>query len=203
VDTIPIDPELTCDTSATATSPSLGSPESYSGSFADTSLVSTPIKGTASSPMFIDFSTQMDQLPMSPISPIDVTEKYQQNYMNYHYGTEFLWGISAPQDSFAVSYFFQNHVIRNRHIDSQRGYMELLPQMYEHARSSSLLHKAANAVGLGAVSNAQKSTTLRCEARSQYGKALKELSLAIKDPVLATLDETLMTILLFSLCEVS
>ena len=74
--------------------------------------------------------------------------------------------------------------------------------MYDHARATSLLHKAAHAVGLGAMANAQKSNSLRCEARKTYGRALKDLSLAIKDPSLAALDETLMTILLFSLCEV-
>jgi hypothetical protein len=131
-----------------------------------------------------------------------MAEKYQLNYNNYIYGGDFLWGISAPQDAYAASYFFKSHVIRTRHIDSQRGYFELLASMYDKASPSSLLHKAAHAVGLGALSNAQKSTTLRCEARKTYGRALKDLSLAIKDPGQATLDETLMTIMLFSLCEV-
>jgi hypothetical protein len=165
-------------------------------------LVSTPANGTQRSPLFIDFSVNGDSLPISPISPVEIADKYQASYNNYVYGGDFLWGISAPQDAFAASYFFKSHVIRTRHSDSQRGYVELLPSMYDKASPTSLLHKAAYAVGLGALSNYQKSTSLRCEARKTYGRALKELSLAIKDPSLAILDETLMTILLFSLCEV-
>jgi hypothetical protein len=74
--------------------------------------------------------------------------------------------------------------------------------MYEKASPDSLLHRAAYAVALGCLSHVEKSTALRCEARATYGRALKNLSMAIKDPVQATLDETLMGILLLSLCEV-
>jgi transcription factor-like protein len=93
-------------------------------------------------------------------------------------------------------------VIRTRHLDSQRGYLELLSPMYEKASPDSLLHRAVYAVGLGCLSHVEKSTPLRREARAMYGKALKNLSMAIKDPVQSTLDQTLMTILLLSLCEV-
>jgi hypothetical protein len=139
---------------------------------------------------------------MSPLSPHDLREKFYPDLMSQVYSSHFIWGISAPQDSYVTSYFFRSHVIRTRHTDSQRGYLELLAPMYEKASPDSLLHRAAYAVALGCLSHVEKSTALRCEARATYGRALKNLSMAIKDPVQATLDETLMGILLLSLCEV-
>jgi hypothetical protein len=164
--------------------------------------VTTPIKTQDYSPTFTDFSTKQDYQALSPLSPHDLRDKFYPDLMNQVYGSHFIWGISAPQDSYVTSYFFRSHVIRTRHLDSQRGYLELLSPMYEKASPDSLLHRAVYAVGLGCLSHVEKSTPLRCEARATYGKALKDLSIAIKDPVQSALDETLMTILLLSLCEV-
>jgi hypothetical protein len=100
-----------------------------------------------------------------------------------------------------TSLFFKNHVSWPRHDDSERGFLEALPSMYQKSSASSLLHKAVNALALGTLSNARMSTPLRCEARREYGKALQELGVAIKSVSLATSDETLMSILLFAVYE--
>ena len=107
-----------------------------------------------------------------------------------------------PPELTAVPYFFHKHVLWRRHFDSQRGFLELLGEMYDEARPNSLLHEATRSVSLGAMSNAYKSRPLRCEAQKTYGKALQDLALAIQSPTLATSDELLMTILLFALYEV-
>lgn len=118
------------------------------------------------------------------------------------YNDSLIWGINLPQEAFAVTYFFKNHVIRNRHEDSQRSFIELLVALYDSADLSSLLHKAIYAVSLTLLANAQKDNKLRTESKKQYSRALKDLSSAIRDPRTATLDETVATVLLFSLCEV-
>lgn len=110
---------------------------------------------------------------------------------------------SLPSEYTAIPYFFKSHVLWERHEDSQNGYLELLPKLYGDANASPLLHTATYAVALGIMSNAYQSIEMRCEARKQYGKALSNLGLAIKDVNLATADEIIMTILLFVLYEVS
>jgi hypothetical protein len=108
---------------------------------------------------------------------------------------------NTPSEITAIPYFFRKHVLMHRHLDTQRGFLELLPQMFDEARPSSLLHKATYALALGAMSNAYKSPVMRCEARKNYGRALQELGAAIQNPSMATSDEVLMSILLFSLYE--
>ena len=42
-----------------------------------------------------------------------------------------------------------------------------------------------------------------CEARAKYGEALNQLNLALRDPVAVKQDDTLMTVLLLGMVEVS
>jgi hypothetical protein len=163
--------------------------------------VTTPIKLSQGSPRFIDFSPVLDTQQNSAV--MDIRKEHLLNCLNRSYSVEFLYGINAAPESYAIQFFFKNHVTRTRHIDSQRGYLELLPQLYEKSNPNSLLRKVSYAVGLGILCNAKKSPELRVQARQIYGKSLKELSMAIRDPALAVHDETVITILLLSLCEVS
>ena len=102
----------------------------------------------------------------------------------------------------AIGFFLQHHANRQRAADSQRGFLEHLAPLYQRASTDSLLHRATYALSMGALSNARHSPIDRLEARRTYVKALKELGEVIKRPHVATSNETLMTILLFSLYEV-
>jgi hypothetical protein len=101
----------------------------------------------------------------------------------------------------AISFFLQHHANRPRTADSQRGFLEHLAPLYQRASTDSLLHRATYALSMGALSNARHSPVDRLEARRTYAKALKEMGEVIKKPRVASSNETLMTILLFSLYE--
>jgi len=103
--------------------------------------------------------------------------------------------------NYAVAFFFRHLVQMPRSKDSLRGYIEVLGPMYTNARANSILHQATHALALASLSNGQKSPLLRVEARKLYGRALRDVGDAIKDPVLARSNEILMSIMLFSLYE--
>lgn len=110
---------------------------------------------------------------------------------------------NTPSAALAVPYFFRNYVLSTRHADSQKGFLELLTEMWDETRPSSLLHQATYAIGLATMSNNYKSKEMRLDARREYGKALQQLGVAIQNPKVTTTDELLMTTLLCSLYEVS
>jgi hypothetical protein len=169
-------------------------------------LVVTPVLTQEASPVFGGFSPFLDQNGVLQLSPIEFSPKEFQvvnPVVDPVVNSSFLWNIAYPKEPTAIGFFIIHHAHRRRHEDSQRGFMELLECAYGQTSSTSLLHKATYALSLGALSNSQQSLSLRIEARREYGRAIKELSVAIKDPLLATTDETLMTILMFSLYEVS
>jgi Fungal specific transcription factor domain len=153
------------------------------------------------SPVFVDFSFNQDDMDLLQLSPPAYLDKPVQ-FVSPILNSSFLWNLACPKEPTAVGFLIKHHGTRRRHEDSQRGFMELLGIAYEQSKPSSLLHQATYALSLSALSNSQQSMSLRMEARREYGKALKQLSHVIKNPKLATTDETLMTILVFSLCEV-
>jgi hypothetical protein len=169
-------------------------------------------------PDFIELDPKSDFTCMFQISPTErknlkAIQDYEKHRQDQQLFFNFADTISnpcipislanTPTETYAIPYFFRNHVLWQRDVDSQRGFLEILAQMYESSRPSSLLHKATYAVALGSMSNALKSRPMRCEARRTYGKALQELGVAIRNPNTAASDELLMAVLLFSLYEVS
>ena len=155
------------------------------------------LKRSAEPQVFIAGSPT-DQVNFFPMSPLD-SPNPSSNFKSFSVP----WGLSnLLSESNAVSYFFKKHVILPRHSDSQRGFLEVLKEMYDEARPSSLLHDAIRAVALGTLSNACQSRPMRVEARKIYGNALQDLGTAIQSPSPANWDELLMTILLFALYEV-
>lgn len=84
-----------------------------------------------------------------------------------------------------------------------RGFLEYLGPVYSGASPNSPLHDATHAVALSTFGRHPDRGALLREARMKYGRALHKVNGALKDPTKAKSDETLLTILLFSLYEVS
>ncbi|KAF2735418.1 hypothetical protein EJ04DRAFT_563433 [Polyplosphaeria fusca] len=121
----------------------------------------------------------------------------------------FLWNLQsgipptitmAPEYE-ATSFFMKNFVSLPLQSEAMRGFLELLVPLYNHARPSSALHLATNAVALAACGNYPGRQELLREAATTYGKALKRLNDDLKDPAVSKSDETVLAILLFSLYE--
>jgi hypothetical protein len=111
--------------------------------------------------------------------------------------------LSPSEESQAMSFFFRNFVLVPREADSTRGFLELLAPVYNNAPAASALHDATHAVALSALGAFPDRMALRQEARVVYGQALQKINSALRDPVAAKSDETLLAILLFSMYEVS
>ena len=109
--------------------------------------------------------------------------------------------LTFSRELASTAFFLKNFATPPRQKDSIRGYLEILLPIYQNAPADSLVHQATGAVALASLSNGFKTRFLRMEAQKLYGKALREVGNAIKDPILARSDELLMSILLFSLYE--
>lgn len=109
--------------------------------------------------------------------------------------------LAFSRELASTSFFLKNFALPPRQKDSTRGYLEVLLPIYQNASPDSLVHQATHAVALAALSNGFKTKLLRMEAQKLYGKALREVGEAIKDPVKARSDELLISVLLFSLYE--
>jgi len=84
-----------------------------------------------------------------------------------------------------------------------RGFLELIVPLYNQATPSSALQSATNAVALACCGHYPGRRQLIQEAVTAYGKALRRIKEDLKDPAMATSDETVLATLVFSLYEVS
>ena len=75
--------------------------------------------------------------------------------------------------------------------------------MYASSRCDSPFHNSFKALAFGSVLIDPDRRHLAKQGEFYYGKALKAINKALKDPEYAYSDETLMSIFMCSLCEVS
>jgi hypothetical protein len=156
----------------------------------------TPVDFHGEQPIFVDPS-ELSPIAGSPeLSPATSTA-----LTNWSIEPRLSYSLSPSDHDNATSFFFRNYIVKQRHPDSTRGFLEVLHDLYNGANPSSLLHQATHAVSLASYSNFHKSNTLRSEGRKLYGKALKRLNSSIHSPQVVSSDETLMSILLFAFYE--
>lgn len=99
----------------------------------------------------------------------------------------------------ALCHFFTNYVPTTRHPESTfLGY--LLP-VWREAGSESALSAATSTVALMGLGYAPERNQLIHKARQNYSMAISKLNAAISNPVEARRDETLLSVLLFSLYQ--
>ncbi len=110
--------------------------------------------------------------------------------------------MQCPEEE-ALCYWFLNLVMLPRHPESICGFMEHLLPMYQHAKVDSQLSLITTAAAFSALGKVPGRESLMPMATKMYSKALTAVKSALYDPIEAKKDETLMTVLLMCLYEVS
>ena len=111
--------------------------------------------------------------------------------------------LTQQTEQLALGYFFNKFVLLPRHSDAARGFIEVLPLLYMNAFPNSALSSATMAISLAAYANDPTRKVLFQQSKAKYGEALVRMNEALQDPVAVRKDETLMTVLLLGLLEVS
>ena len=107
-------------------------------------------------------------------------------------------GVSAEQQ--AVCFFFSNYVLE----PSKPGnsVYEYLPTFYNHESGKSPLSCVIVALGLAGLSYRKSEPSLLLASKSVYSSALHLTNEALRNPVTAVTDATLISVLLLGLYEV-
>ncbi len=113
-----------------------------------------------------------------------------------------------PQDleENSLCYFMTNYVMRRRHPEACKGFMELLIPIYTTASSRSALSLATTATALYSTRypyRTPSANAVQARAIANYVDALRLINVAIQDPEEAKSDSLLMAVLLLGLYEVS
>jgi hypothetical protein len=113
--------------------------------------------------------------------------------------------VSPPLLDRATAFFFHQYVFRegqNSELPT-RGHHEYLPALLLESSSSGALAAITAASGLASLANAGNSPSWKAEAYKLYGNAIRQLQIALKDPVELRSDQTLATIMLMGTFEVN
>lgn len=110
-------------------------------------------------------------------------------------------GLDYSIDAKATAFFFRNYVYLPQKYGSGRGFLEYLIPMYSRAASDSSLSLVTHAVALSSLGNYPGNSSLKVNASKAYGKALIAVNESLRDARERTSDNTLLTILMFSLYE--
>ena len=137
-------------------------------------------------------------------SPLDV-EDFQIQQARQRSSSLLVLPELSPSttEDVAVSNFFDNFVFVPRHPDTVRGYMECLLPLYNVTLHGSLLHRAVASVALAIAGGNPRHSQAYTLARSIFVQALQSTNEAIRDPEESIKDETLMSVLMLGLYEVS
>jgi hypothetical protein len=108
--------------------------------------------------------------------------------------------LSWPLKEQAASFFFANYVLSDPPFADT--YLRWLSRLYWRESGSQILHAVVEAVGMAGMSNVNHAPHLLKEARYQYGRALTITNKALRDPLEATTDSTIVAILFLGLFEV-
>lgn len=100
----------------------------------------------------------------------------------------------------ATSFFIHQYVFQGQ--ASLRGNHEYLPALLQEDNGGALSTIIA-AAGLASLANASNATAWRSEAYSLYGRAIRQLKVALGDPVQVKADQTLAAIMFMGTFEVT
>lgn len=109
--------------------------------------------------------------------------------------------LSAPPEDQVACYFPPNHVLQPTNFMS--GYLSYLPSLYVKRRSNSPLVQIITSLGMAGLANVRNAPEAKAVSTYKYTSALRGVNAMLQDPARAIEDETLITILLLSLYEVS
>lgn len=108
--------------------------------------------------------------------------------------------LSQSADELGANFFFANYLPRETVIS--RNFHTWLKDVYVD-KSSPALRAIVQSIGIAGVSNISPASEFAMESHKRYRQALGSLKQALDDPVAAVSDETLTTVNLLSLYEVS
>ena len=111
--------------------------------------------------------------------------------------------LFPPHETVILQYLLKDITKESLNPEATDGYLWFLPNLCANAPEDSALLAVTSAIALGTLGGYLRRPEYLIKARSQYNRALQRTNAAIQDPVLARKDETLMTVLLFSLFEVN
>lgn len=109
--------------------------------------------------------------------------------------------LSVPITDQAVSFFFFNFVLTDP--ISGGGHLEYLPVIYDGITRDLALPTAIVAIGMAGIANLRRNRDLLLAANAQYVLAIQLTQAALIDETLRIQDQTLVSILLLALYEVS
>ena len=111
--------------------------------------------------------------------------------------------LYEPEETNALCFFVSTYVLYQRDTQADRGFLELLPFLFDNLRPESPLSlclAAASSLLFG-IRNRRNPGAERY-AFSSYTKAVKATGAALQDPVESVADETLMAVCLLGFYEV-
>lgn len=101
----------------------------------------------------------------------------------------------------ATVFFFNHFVLASRGKETTRGFLELAVPLFQASQEGTSLYLAVEAVSVSVVANWPGRKHLQQRSTRLYGQALQAAQTALRDPQQATSNETLLSILMFSLYE--
>ena len=113
------------------------------------------------------------------------------------------YSLSQDTEQLALSFFFHKSISIPRQSEAAPGVLELLPSLFASTKPTSALSSATTALSFVAFATDPARKAFLPQARSKYGEAMVRVQDALQDPVAVRKDETLMTILLLRMLEVS
>jgi hypothetical protein len=108
--------------------------------------------------------------------------------------------LEIPAEQQAVCFFFSNYVLEPS--KSGKSVYDYLPTFYNHELGKSPLSCGIAALGLAGLSYRRSDPSLLSASKSVYSSALRLTNEALRNPVTAVTDATLISVLLLGLYEV-
>jgi hypothetical protein len=103
----------------------------------------------------------------------------------------------------ATSFVFANYVSEDNESASAKGLLDYLPALYRRSPPGSILADAVIALGLVGIANANRDSALLSKAILKYSATARAVSARLEKVDLAKRDDTLISVLLLGLFEVS
>ena len=105
-------------------------------------------------------------------------------------------------EGLALGFFFNRFVILPSSSAAARGFLEVLPSLYLNADTHSALFSATAAIALAVYASDPHREHCIGKARQKYGETLLRVNEALRDPIAARTNETLMSVLIMGLLEI-
>lgn len=110
--------------------------------------------------------------------------------------------VSVPVEQVASHYFFTNFVATSNN-SASIGLTDYIIPLVSAGASNKHLSLAFSAASLAAFGNRPSGKALLTKAQEQYSKAIRHVNDALRDPVAQKTDETLASVMLLGMYEVS